>query len=206
MSIFDYELFGRKPSRFAQARRLLLATSQAAGPLWEFRWGDTTTTGSLCVIERVTLKGIQIANATAEELRFNLKVARAFTTADGTNTASILRNSGSMQQLSTHAPTSLLTDFRETNAATAATGGAYTQDTDAIAIGSFVCLATASTSLGGPSFPIFDFSLEGYNQFPLILKQNEGWIINLEVTKGATQGIVVDLETQWTELLPKYKV
>lgn len=206
MAIFDYELFGRKPSRFSQARRLLLATSQAAGPLWEFRWGDTTTAGSFAVIERVTLKAAQIGAATAEELRFNLKIARTFTAADNTNVASILRNTGSMQQLSSHAPTSLLTDFVESNAATAASGGVMTQDTDAIAIGSMVCLAAASTSLGGPGFPVFDFSPEGYNQFPLIIKKNEGWVINLEVTKGASQGIILDLETQWLEGLPKKTV
>lgn len=205
MAIYDYELFGRKPSRFSQARRLLLNTSQAAGPLWEFRWGDTTVSGSLAIIERVTLKGVQIANATAEELRFNLKIARSFTAADNTNVNSIVR-AAALQQLSSHAPATLLTDFVETSAATAASGGSYTQDTDAIAIGSFVSLATASTSIGGPGFPILDFSPEGYNQFPLLLKKNEGWIVNLEATKGATQGVVIDLETQWTELLPKFKV
>ena len=206
MSIYDYELFGRKPSRFSQARRLLLNTSQSAGPLWEFRWGDTTVTNSFAIIERVTLKAAQIGNATAEELRFNLKIARSFTAADNTNVGSILRNSGNMQQLTTHGPTTLLTDFWETNSATAASGGTYTQDTDPIAIGSMVCLATASTSIGGPGFPVFDFSPEGYNQFPLIIKKNEGWIINLEVTKGASQGIVLDLETQWLEALPKKTV
>lgn len=205
MAIFDFETFGRKPSRFAQARRFVMNTSQAAGVIWEFRWGDTTVAGSQCLVERVTLKGNQIANATAEELRFNLSIARTFTAADGTNTASILRATP-LQQLSTHAPASLLTDFRESSSATAATGGTKTVDTDPIAIGSFVSLATASTSIGGPAFPIFDWSPEGYNQFPLLLKQNEGWVINLEATKGATQGVVLYLETQWVELLPKIKV
>lgn len=80
---------GYKVDHFRQARRLALAAFQAAGNLWEFRWG--TTAGHICVIERVTLKGAQIANATAEELRFSLYPARSFTVVSSANVASILR-------------------------------------------------------------------------------------------------------------------
>jgi hypothetical protein len=188
---------GYKLPQFRQARRLLLATSQAAGPLWEFRWAPADGK-SLCLVNRVTLKGVQIANATAEELRFNFKVARSFTAIDTTNVTSILR-SGNNQKLSTKSPASILSGFVESSAATAASGGTFTQDTDSMALGSYVTLATASTTNDGSEDPIFDFQPFLDTGQLLELRPNEGWIINLEVTKGATQGFVLYLEAAWTE-------
>lgn len=189
-----------KATHFRQARRLLLATSQAAGALWEFRWGNTS--GALCLVNKVTLKAVQIANATAEELRFNLKIARAFTATDDTNTATILR-SGDMQKLNGDYADSLLTEFRESNAATAAAGGTKTLDTDSIAQGSFVSIATASsTESGGGYTMVFNFNPLAADEQVLRLEQDEGWAISVEVTKGATQGVVLVMETSWTEVRP----
>lgn len=187
---------GYKASHFRQARRLTLATSQAAGALWEFQWAPVA--GNICFVKRVTLKGNQIANATAEELRFNLKVARTFTVADTTNTASILL-SGDMQKLSGSMADSLLTAFRESNSATAPTGGTKTLDTDALAIGSYVTIATVSTTVAGAPGVIFDFSPFSDNCYPLRLERNEGWVISIEATKGATQGFTLYMETEWDE-------
>jgi hypothetical protein len=178
----------------------LLNTSQAAGSLWEFRWGAST--GALCLVNRVSLKGLQNANATAEELRFNLKVARSFTAVNSTNTASILR-SGDMQKLNGDFADSLLTAFVETNSATAAAGGTMTLDTDSIAQGSFVSIATASTTESGGGYSmVFNYNPIASEEQALRLEQNEGWVISLEATKGATQGVVLILETSWTEIAP----
>lgn len=187
---------GYKIYRFRQARRLLLATSQAAGALWGFRWG--TTAGHQCYINRVTLKGTQIAAASAEELRFNLKVARGFTAADSANVASILR-SGDNQKLNGDYGDSVLTAFVESNAAGAASGGTYTQDTDPITLGSYVTTAAAGVQ-GGHSV-IFDYDPIPEDLPALRFEQNEGFVINLEVTKGATQGFVLDLEVEWAEAI-----
>lgn len=175
-------------------------TSQAAGALWEFQWADTS--GAICLVNRVTLKALQIANATAEELIFNLKVARTFTAADTTNTASILR-ANDLQKMHGDQTNSLLTAFRETSSATAATGGTKTLDTDSIAQGSFVSIATATTTESGGAYTtVFDYAPHVNNEMPLRLEANEGWAINLEVTKGATQGVVLVMETSWTEVRP----
>jgi hypothetical protein len=175
-----------------------MATSQAAGPLWEFQWGSST---SVCLVNRVLLKAVQTGTATAEELRFNLKIARAFTAVDSTNTASIKR-AGDMQKMNGDFADSLLTDFRESNSATAAAGGTKTEDTDPIAIGSFVSIANASTSDSGGGYTmVFNFNPSATHDMPLRIEQNEGWIINLEATKGATQGVVLFLETAWSEVL-----
>ncbi len=198
-SAYPYN-YGRKTTHFRQARRLVLNTSQAAGPLWEFRWGNTA--GAICLVNRVTLKAVQNANATAEELIFNLKVARTFTAADTTNTASILR-SGDMQKLNGDYADSLLSDFRETSSATAAAGGTKTLDTDSIAQGSFVSIATASTTESGGGYSmVFNFNPLATEEQVLRLEANEGWVISLEATKGATQGVVLVLETSWAEVEP----
>lgn len=189
---------GGKIAHFRQARRLLLATSQAAGPIWEFRWGNTD--GHLCLINKVTLKAVQIAASTAEELRFNLKIARAFTATDDTDTASILR-SGDMQKLNGDFGDSLLTAFRESNAATAAAGGTKTLDTDSIAQGSFVSIASASTTESGGGYTmVFNFNPLAASENQLKLEQDEGWVISQEVTKGASQGVVLIMEASWSEV------
>lgn len=189
---------GKKVTHFRQARRLLMASAQAAGALWEFRWGNTL--GALCLVNRVSLKAVQIAAATAEELRFNLKVARTFTATDDTNTVSI-KLTGDMQKLNGDFADTLLTEFRESNSATAAAGGTKTLDTDSIAQGSFVSIATASTTeSGGGYIMVFDFNPLAADEQVLRLEKDEGWIISLEVAKGATQGVVLVMETSWSEV------
>lgn len=201
MNYYDYTHYGRTVTHFRQARRFVLNSAQAAGPLWEFRWGDTTAPGSVAVVNRVTLKAIQTANATAEELRFNLRIARGFTVADTTNVASIKRT-GNMQKLHANQRDSLLTDFLEANSATAPTGGTYTQDTDPIVSGSFVTIAAVSTTSPSWVTNIFDFSGLADGELPLVSRVNEGWVINLEAAKGATTGVSMFVEVSWSEIQP----
>jgi hypothetical protein len=193
---FAYPI-GYKISHFRQARRLLLATSQAAGPLWEFRWGNTA--GHLCLIKRILVSGAQIANATAEELRFSLRVARGFTAVDNTNVVSILR-SGENQKLVGDTRDSVLTAFVESNAATAASGGTFTSDTDPTSNGSYISLAAVTTTFPSSDLEIIDFNpfFEGLTQC-LVFEQDEGFTINLDVTKGATQGFILNMEVAWVE-------
>lgn len=189
---------GFKVNHFRQARRLTLATSQVAGPLWEFQW--KTTAGHICLIKRILLNGVQTGNATAEELQFNLKIARSFTAVDNTNVTSILR-SGDMQQLSTKYGASVLNAFVESSAASAASGGTMTLDTDAICNGSYVTIATATTTFDGADDSIIEFSPFTEAQHFLRLDTNEGFVISLGATKGATQGFILNMEVAWAECL-----
>lgn len=196
----DFSQYGRKFSHFRQARRYAMANTQEAGALWEFRWDPVTNTDAVCLVNRVKLSAIQIAAATAEELRFNLKVARAFTATDDTNTASILRSSD-MQKLNGDSFDSQLAGFRESNSATAATGGTKTLDTDSIAQGSLLSLAAVQTTPSAAQLVVFDYAPLLDNEQPLRLEADEGWVISLEVAKGASTGIVLIMETAWTEVL-----
>lgn len=195
------DLYGKKASHFRQSRRLTLAVSQAAGPLWEFRWAPVITTG-ICLVNRVILRAVQTGAATAEALPFSLKVARTFTVADATNTASILRT-GDDQKLNGDHANSVLADFRESNSATAAAGGTKTLDTDAIALGTFVSIAAASTTeSGGGYLTLFDLDPIASGDQPLRLESNEGWVLSLDTGKGATQGVDLILTTSWSEIAP----
>lgn len=189
---------GYKVNHLRQARRLVLGSAQGAGPLWEFRWGSTA--GHLCFINRILLTGTQTANATAEELRFSIKVARGFTAVDPTNTTSILR-AGKNQRLNGDGAASVLTAFVESNSATAPTGGTYTLDTDPIAIGSYVTLLNASTANDGADDIVIDFNPVAEDYQLLRLEQDEGFVVSLDAAKGASQGYTAFLEVAWAECL-----
>lgn len=196
------EFYGKRASHFRQSRRLVLAVSQAAGALWEFRWADTTQPGSICLVNRITLRAYQNAAATAEDLQFSLKVARTFTATDDTNTASIKRT-GDNQKLNGDHSDTLLTEFRESNSATAAAGGTKTLDTDSLVNGIFVSIAAASTSeSGGGLTTVFDFNPSLAEEQDLRLEANEGWVISLDQAKGATAGVVLLMDTSWSEIVP----
>lgn len=189
-----WDPLGYKVAHFRQGRRLVLGSGQAAGPLWEFRWGSAL---AICFVTRVTLKGIQNGTAaTPGELRYNLTRALTFTAADPTNTASILR-SGNMQKLNTAFASSLLSEFRESNSATAPTAGTYTQDTDPIALGSYSTVATPTVD--GSSDTIFDFQYISDGDQPLRLNKNEGFIVNLEAALAGQSNFIQYLEVCWVE-------
>lgn len=189
---------GYKVNHFRQARRLALASAQAAGALWEFRWG--TALGHQCFINRLQLTGLQIGAATAEELRFSVYIARTFTAVDGTNTVSILR-SGDNQKLNGDTSDSVLSGFVESNSATAAAGGTKTLDSDPIGIGSYATLAAASTSVDGADDIILDLNFSNEDYQLLRLEKDEGFVVTLDAAKGATTGFIVTLEVAWAECL-----
>jgi hypothetical protein len=189
---------GYKVNHFRQARRLALASAQAAGTLWGFRWG--TTLGHLCFINRILVTGVQTGDATAEELRFSLSVARTYTAADSANVVSILRSADN-QKLNGDYSDSVLSSFVESNSATAASGGTYTKDSDAICVGQYVTLATKSSTVDGADDVIIDFNpvLEDYQL--LRLEKDEGFVLTLDAAKGASTGFTLSLEVAWAECL-----
>jgi hypothetical protein len=125
------------------ARRLAPAASTTAGNLWTFR--NPTASGILTVVKRIRVRVVQIANPTAAvEDRFSLKIARGYTIADTTGSASIAP-SANMQEVRTSMATATA-QVRESNAAGGASGGTKTTDTDAIAIGSAWIVGTLPTA------------------------------------------------------------
>lgn len=187
---------GYKVAHFQQARRLSLASAQAAGSLWEFRWG--TTAGHICFVKRVLLTGVQSAAATAEELRFSLKVVRTFTAIDNTNVASILRTLDN-QKINGDYGDSVLSAFVESNSATAASGGTFTADSDPICNGQYYTIAGAAPTIDGSDDVIIDFDPLSRQDIPLRLEKDEGFVITLDAAKGATTGFAVSLEVAWAE-------
>lgn len=188
---------GYKRASFRQARRFVTNASQAAGALWEFRWG--TTTGAICQINRIEVEGLQTGNDNSAEVRVSCFVARTFTATDDTNTASILRSADN-QKINGDYVDSVLTAFRESNSATAAAGGTKTQDTDPFATGSYIVLATATTANDGSQDVIIDYNPIAQGVEPIRLEQNEGIIVTLDAAKGGTNAFNLYLTIDWLEL------
>lgn len=178
------------------ARRFTPAGTTLAGNLWTFR--NPSASGLVMVIGRVSLRAVQIAAPTAAiEDRFNLKVARSYTVADATGSASIAPTAA-MQEMRT-SMASAVAQIREANVAAGASGGTKTLDTDAIATGSFWVAAAVPGAMQAP-VPILDYYPSvADGQHPLLLAPDEGFIIANENNFGATSGIILHLEINWAE-------
>jgi hypothetical protein len=180
------------------ARRLVPASTTLAGILWTMR--NPTASGILVVIKRVSLRAVQVAAPTAAiEDIFTVKVARAYTVADTTNSASIAPASG-MQDLRT-SMANAVTQVREASAAAGASGGTKTPDTDAISTGStWVAAALASGQGNGPTTVLDYYPNVADGEHPLVLASDEGLLVSNANNFGATSGITLHIEMYWAEV------
>lgn len=191
-----WDPLGYKTYHYRQARKYVMPNSQAAGPIWEFRWSSSL---GLCFVTRVTVKAIQTGTVTAgSELRFDLTVARGFTLADPTNTVSILRATNN-QKINTAYGASILGEFREANSATAAAGGTYTLDSDPIAIGSYSTVT--NPTIDGGVDEMFNYQPYADGDQVLRFNKNEGFIINSQVAAQAANSFTLYLEVNWVEAI-----
>lgn len=175
-----YMVNGRTPVYAAQG---------VGAPLFSFRWGSAT--GALAVIMRVRVNVATTVTSTTNSgaAERELVVARGFTASDTGGTAITL--TGNNQKMRTSQATSLVTDMRAGGPLTA---GTRTLDANPISsvlswlgvnfigvdIGSGGSSATAAawTGLGGVGMiPLLD-AVNGQD-YPLVLAQNEGFIIRI---------------------------
>jgi len=178
------------------------------------RWGDATR---LMLVRRV---GILAQNAgtafTAGTTLFDMVVGRSFSVSDSGQTA--LTPSGNLYKKRTNFGTSLITDMRIINTA-AITVGTRTLDANAMAtvrgsvqatatnylmvgsnMGSYAGMtaaAIAATSNGSARALDIWFPEIG-NSWPLVLVQNEGFIIRATVPATGTWTFTVEME--WAEI------
>lgn len=192
-----------------------MAAGLAGGStVFSCRWGDSTRT---MLVRRV---GILAQNAgtafAAGLLTFDMIVARAFTASDSAQTT--LTPTANSQKKRTSFGTTLLTDLRISNTA-AITVGTRTLDaqplatvkgavqataTNYIFIGDQVstyagmtAAAIAATSYGSSRCLDIWFPEIG-NSWPLVLVQNEGFIIRATVPATGTWTLTVEME--WAEV------
>jgi hypothetical protein len=189
-----------------------MAAGLAAGAtIFSCRWGDATRT---MLVRRVSFMAQNAGTAfTAGLCLFDLVVARSFTISDSAGVAVVL--TGNQGKKRTSFGSSLVTDMRGSGTA-AITVGTRTLDTLAVdtIFGAVEAVATnylivpsnkasgtaaalAATSVGGARAVDFWYPEIG-NSWPLVLVQNEGFIIRATVPATGTWRFVVELE--WCEV------
>ena len=184
----------------------------AAAPIFSCRWGDATRT---MLVRRVSLIAQNAGTAfTAGLFTFDLIVARGFTASDSAGNAISL--AGNNQKKRTSFGSSLITDLRGSSTATL-TAGTRTLDALPIATikGAVQGTATNFLFVPGSGHPMTAAAIaatgtyggrgvdlvypEIGNSWPVVLVQNEGFLIRATVPATGTWLFVVELE--WAEVL-----
>lgn len=170
---------------------IMAANLAAAAPIYSFRWGDSS--GKVALIRTIRMDMVSLGTGfTAGVGIFELVVARAFTASDTGGTA--LTPLTNINKRRTSFGSSLATDIRISSTATLS-AGTRTLDTNPIATIRFGVSATVqATQLAQNIIWAPDFG----GEWPLVLAQNEGFIIRATVPGTGTW--TADVITEWSEV------
>jgi len=185
----DYGSYGAY--RIAQLSGTMAAGLAANAEIFQFRWTDATR---LCVVTSVVWDGLS-GSATAFAAGFgkvDMLVARNWTADGSGGTAATLTTNNGKQR--TSMGTTLLSASR---IASTAALGAGTKTLDTQAIGQYSAAFGTTTSVQW--VPQFDlFHLDPGSESPLILAQNEGFVVRATVPATGTWQFGVTVA--WTEV------
>lgn len=166
-----------------------LTIVNADAPVWSMQW---TSTSLICVVKRIKISvGVTTAYTNAQVTRYGLYFARAYTVADtGGAAATLTTNNGKRD---TSYPTTAVTDMRMGTTG-AITAGTRTLDAQPSDIAQF-----STTSLGSASDDEWNFGLTPGRQ-EIILRQNEGLVINNLTTMSAVGVLLLAVTVEWAEV------
>jgi hypothetical protein len=173
----------------------LLTAVAAAGTVFSFRWNPPTTT-QLCMVRRVEIGfATTTAFTTAQSLQYSMQVARNWSASDTGGTAALFTQTNTAKMRTTM-PTSAFAGGGQIMIATTAanTAGTRTLDTQAMAFTQGSSTAVATTLLSNPIWQ------HQPGDYPLILANNEGFIINNVQLMGAAGVINLVVNVEWMEL------
>ena len=161
----------------------------ANDPVWSFQW---TATQHICVVKRIHLSvGVTTAYGAAQNTRYGLYFARAYTVADtGGTAATLTTNNG---KLDTSYPITQITDMR-IGTTGAITAGTRTLDAQPLDVAYF-----GTTALGMVGDEEFQFGLTPSHQ-EIIIRQNEGLVLNNLMLMGATGVLMLAVTMEWAEV------
>lgn len=169
-----------------------ITTLAANGAVFSFRWAPGT--GQLAVIKRVSIGFNCTTGFTAgQSMGFGMYVARSFTASDTVGTA-ITPIVGNNQKNRTTQMTSMVTDCR-ISAAAVLTAGTRSLDTQALGSTQFYAPTTTTGTLL-PSTNLISYNLDDY---PLVLQNNEGFVITNLVLMGAGGVGTAYINVEWFE-------
>lgn len=172
-----------------------LTVAAAGSTVFSFRWAPPTST-QLCMVRRVEV-GFSTVTAfgTAQALQYSMQVARNWSASDTGGTAALFTQTNT-GKLRTAMPTSAFAGGGQIMIANTGANSAGTRTLDTQAIG-FVQGASTAIGTALTAAPIFQHQPGDY---PLILANNEGFIINNVTTMGATGVINLTVNVEWMEL------
>jgi hypothetical protein len=174
--------------RHALTSGTLAAGLTAASPVFSFRYGSA----NICLVRRVVLTLGDLVGFAAGFFAFNLYAARSFTVSDSSGTAGTL--TGNNGKLRTSYATTGLSDFRISSTA-GLTPGTRTLDADPLDTISMSVVTTA----GAPPLPVLGEMIRAMpGEQPLILAQNEGFVI--QATVPATGTWQLGVAVTWDEV------
>lgn len=166
----------------------IAATLAASSPLFSFRWGNTS---NLCIPDFISV-GVSVNSVitTSVSMPLELIIARSFTASDSVGTAITLTTNNAKYR--TSFATSLVTDARIA-ATVLLTAGTRTLDAQAEA----VVPCVTGTAIGVPltMTPIYTRS----SLFPIVLTQDEGFIIRNQSAGPATGTFQLHVQMRWFE-------
>lgn len=169
-----------------------ITTLAANGPIFSFRWAPGT--GQLAVIKRVSIGFNATTGFTAgQAMGYGLYAARSFTASDTVGTA-ITPIIGNNQKNRTSQMTSMVSDCR-ISAAAVLTAGTRTLDAQALGSTQFYAPTTTAGTLL-PSSNLISYNLDDY---PLVLQNNEGFVITNLVLMGAGGVGNAYINVEWFE-------
>lgn len=173
---------------------IMAAGLAANSPVFSCRW---TQASNLMLVKRIIVSAAGDSTAfTAGAAKFDLLVARSYSVVDSGGT-SILPTANQNKLRASTMGTTLLADARQSSTATL-TAGTRTLDTNPIASVVMQALATAGSKMLDP-FAIFD---QRPGEYPLVLAQNEGLVLQATVPATGTWKFTVKMD--WTEIAAWY--
>ena len=183
-----------KPDEMLGAYQLSVAsgalTTVAAGaPIFSFRYAPNNST--VCVIKRISIGFVcTTAFGAAQAMGYGVYVARSFSGSDSGGTAATL--TGNNNKYRTSLATTAVTDLRIGTTA-ALTAGTRTLDAQALGTNYFY-VPGVGTSLTQTDLISYDA-----NDYPIVLANNEGFVINNLVLMGATGVGTAVVNVEWFE-------
>jgi hypothetical protein len=168
-----------------------ITTLAAGGPIFSFRYAPGL--GQLCVIKRVSISFVATTGFTAgQQMGFGMYVARSFLTSDTGGTTILLANNN--QKNNTRQVTSGVVDARISTTAVL-TAGTRTLDAQALGLAHFHAATTTAGTLLQPT-NLISYNL---NDHPLVLQNNEGFVITNQILMGAAGVGTAVVNVEWFE-------
>jgi hypothetical protein len=161
----------------------------ADAPVWSMQW---TSTSLICVVKRIKISvGVTTAYTTAQVTRYGLYFARAFTVADtGGAAATLTTNNGKKD---TSYPITAIADMRMSTTG-AITAGTRTLDAQPLDIAQF-----STSALSNADDEEWNYGMVISRQ-ELIIRQNEGLVINNLTLMGAVGVLLLAVTLEWAEV------